>query len=155
MKRLPGLLGLLLVLLLAFGLAWLNGGQRVTLRLGIATFYRVPLTVVIFGSLIVGMTIVMVAGIRADLRVRRILREKLEREGDEERARIFIDRAQQDLFDASGSSLPREAREAREAREVGAAAAADGGRAGRDVVVPIADLAPDGHAGRTSGTDPG
>jgi len=152
MKRLPGLLGLLLVLLLAFGLAWLNGGQRVTLRLGIATFYRVPLIVVIFGSLIVGMTIVMVAGIRGDVRVRRILREKLEREGDEERARIFIDRAQQDLFDASGSSLSREAREA---RPVGAAAAAAGGRARRDVVVPIADLAPDGHAGRTSGTDPG
>lgn len=148
MRRLPGLLGLLLVLLLAFGLAWLNGGQRVTLRLGIATLYRVPLTVVIFGSLIVGMTIVMVAGIRADIRVRRILREKLREEGEEERARIFVDRAQQDLFEASGSPITRDVR--------GTDSPSDrGGGARGDVVVPVADLAPDDHAARTAEADSG
>lgn len=146
MRRLPGLLGLLLVLLLAFGLAWLNGSQRVTLRLGIATFYRVPLTIVIFGSLLVGMTIVMVAGIRADIRVRRILREKLQKEGEEERARIFVDRAQRDLFDGAAPAGARDGRE-------DASFAARSGSEGRDRVVPIADLAPDGHAARSSELD--
>lgn len=151
MKRLPGLLGLLLVLVLAFGLAWLNGGQRVTLRLGIATFYRVPLTVVIFGSLLVGMTIVMVAGIRADIRVRRILREKLQQEGEEERARIFVDRAQQDLFEGAGATVAYG--EAKAAR-----AAVPESPDLRDRIVPIAELAPDGATGRpraaSAGSDP-
>jgi uncharacterized integral membrane protein len=84
-------------LLLALGFASLNSGQRVTLRLGFTTLYGVPLTVVAFGSLLVGMLVMLVAGIHADLKVRRILRARLEAEDREERAR-FIDREQQDLF---------------------------------------------------------
>lgn len=84
-------------LVLAMGFASLNSGQRVTLRLGLVTFYGVPLTVVAFGSLLIGMVVMLVAGIRSDLKVRRILRARLEAEDLEERSR-FVDRDQQDLF---------------------------------------------------------
>lgn len=86
-----------MALALAMGFASLNSGQRVTLRLGFVTFYGVPLTVVAFASLLVGMLVMLVAGVRSDLKVRRILRARLEAEDLEERNR-FIDRDQQDLF---------------------------------------------------------
>jgi hypothetical protein len=53
--------------------------------------------VVAFGSLLLGMLVMLVAGIRSDLKVRGILRARLEAEDIEERSR-FVDRAQQDLF---------------------------------------------------------
>ena len=97
MSRLIGGTAVLLALALAMGFASLNSGQRVTLRLGFLTFYGVPLTVVAFASLLVGMVVMLVAGVRSDLKVRRILRARLEAEDFEERNR-FIDRDQQDLF---------------------------------------------------------
>jgi hypothetical protein len=86
-----------IVLALSMAFAALNGGQRVTLRLGVATFYRIPLTGVAFGALILGMVVMLVAGIHSDLKVRRILRERLAEEDREERARI--DHSQRDLFE--------------------------------------------------------
>ena len=100
MSRLWGTVGVLLVLAAAMGFASLNGGQRVTLRLGIATFYGVPLTVVAFGGLVSGMVIMLVAGIHSDLKVRRILRNRLAEEAREEREQ-FVDRDQRELFDGS------------------------------------------------------
>jgi uncharacterized integral membrane protein len=100
-SRVTSALGILAVLFLSMGFASLNSGQRVTLRLGFATFYGVPLTVVAFGSLIAGMVIMLVAGIRSDLKVRRILRARLVEEDMEERER-FVDRDQQDLFEEAG-----------------------------------------------------
>lgn len=97
MSRLFGGLGILVVAALAMGFAALNSGQRVTLRLGIVTFYGVPLTVIAFTSVIAGMVVMLVAGVRSDLRVRSILRARLAEEAREEQAR-FVDRAQQDLF---------------------------------------------------------
>lgn len=98
MTRAAGALGVVLVLLLSMAFAALNGGQRVTLRLGFATIYQIPLTVVAFGALILGMLVMLVAGIHSDLKVRRILRDRLAAEDLEERAR-FVDRSQQDLFE--------------------------------------------------------
>ncbi len=97
MNRLLAGSAVLAALALAMGFASLNSGQRVTLRLGFVTFYGVPLTVVAFASLLVGMVVMLVAGVRSDLKVRRILRARLEAEDLEERNR-FIDRDQQDLF---------------------------------------------------------
>lgn len=97
-------LGVLVVLFLSMGFASLNSGQRVTLRLGVATFYGVPLTVVAFGSVIAGMLIMLVAGIRSDLKVRSILRARLEDEAREERER-FVDRSQQDLFEETHTEV--------------------------------------------------
>ncbi len=97
MTRFAGAAGVLVVLVLSMAFAALNGGQRVTLRLGIATFYRVPLTGIAFSALILGMLVMLVAGIHSDLKVRRILRERLAEEDRQERARI--DHSQRDLFE--------------------------------------------------------
>lgn len=96
MSRIAGAAGVLAVLVLVMFFARWNGGEQVTLDLGIRTFYGVPLTYVAFGSLFVGMLVMLLAGLHADLRVRRFLRERLEEEDREERARV--DRNQRDLF---------------------------------------------------------
>ncbi len=98
MKRWTGFLGFGAILLVSIGFAAMNGAQRVTVRLGIATFYQVSLTVVVFGAVILGMLGVLVAGIAADLRVRRILLDRLAEEREEEHERMFVDRNQTTLF---------------------------------------------------------
>lgn len=97
MSRLLGWIGLFVLLSSSLAFAYLNSGHRVTLRLGIFTLYNIPLTVVVFGSVIVGMIVMLAAGIRSDLKVRRILRTRLAEEDREERER-FVDLSQQDLF---------------------------------------------------------
>lgn len=104
MSRLLSALGVILILVLSMGFASLNSGQRVTLRLGFATLYGIPLTVVAFGSLIAGMLIMLVAGIRSDLKVRSILKARLAEEAEAERER-FIDRHQQDLFEETEAEI--------------------------------------------------
>lgn len=99
MNRLLGAIGVIGVVALSLGFASVNSGQRVTLRLGVITFYGVPLTVVAFSSVIAGMMVMLVAGVRSDLKVRRILRARLAEEDREERAR-FVDHDQKDLFEA-------------------------------------------------------
>ena len=96
MTRFIGPLGVVLVLVVSILFAALNGAQRVTLNLGVTVLYRVPLTVVGFTGLFMGMVVILVAGVRSDLKVRAVLRQRLEDEDREERA--LIDRTQQDLF---------------------------------------------------------
>ena len=64
-----------------------NSSHRVTLRLGIITLFGVPLTVVVFGAVILGMLVMLGAGVQSDLKVRRILRARLVEEDREERER--------------------------------------------------------------------
>lgn len=97
MSRLLSVSAMLGALALALAFASLNSGQRVTLRLGFATVYGVSLTAVAFASLLLGMFVMLVAGIHSDLKVRRILRARLQEEDREERTRV-VDRDQQDLF---------------------------------------------------------
>lgn len=97
MSRILSAAAMLGALALALGFASLNSGQRVTLRLGLVTIYGVPLTVVAFGSLLVGMFVMLVAGIHSDLKVRRILRARLQEEDRQERTR-FVDDDQHELF---------------------------------------------------------
>ena len=99
MTRLATVAGVFVVLFLSVGFAALNGNQQVTLRLGIVTFYQVPLSVVAFGALVLGMLLMLVTGIQSDLKVRRILRDRLAEEDREERLRAFVDTAQKDLFE--------------------------------------------------------
>ncbi len=92
-------LGPLVAVLLVIAAAWfaaLNGDQRVTLSLGFVTLYRMPVTLVAFLGLFVGMVTMWVAGIYTDLKVRSILRDRLAEETSAEQARI--DRLQRDLF---------------------------------------------------------
>ena len=102
MIRFIGPLGVISVLVVSILFPALNGSQRVTLNLGVTVLYGVPLTLVGFTGLFMGMVVMLVAGVRSDLRVRTLLRQRLEDEDREERA--LIDRTQHDLF----SSLPRE-----------------------------------------------
>jgi len=95
-SRYTGLAAVLSVLALVMLFARWNGGERVTLELGFYTFYYVPLTYVAFGSLFMGMLVMLAAGIHSDLKVRHFLRERLRDEDRAERERI--DRHQQDLF---------------------------------------------------------
>ena len=96
MTRFIGPLGVVSVLVFAIVFAALNGAQRVTLNLGVTVFYGVPLTLIGFTGLFMGMVVMLVAGIRSDLKVRAVLRQRLEAEDREERA--LIDRTQHDLF---------------------------------------------------------
>ena len=96
MSRFLGVISALLVAFLAMGFAALNAGHRATLNLGFITLYRVPVTLVAFGGLLLGMLVMFATGVYGDLKVRRILRERLAQESREERK--WIDRNQQDLF---------------------------------------------------------
>ena len=76
MRRFSGLLALGAVVLLGVAFAMGNAGREVTINLGIATLSDVPVTFVAFGGMVIGMGVVLVAGINADLKVRRLLRER-------------------------------------------------------------------------------
>jgi hypothetical protein len=136
MIRFIGPLGVVLVLVVSIFFAALNGSQRVTLNLGVTVLYGVPLTLVGFTGLFMGMVVMLVAGVRSDLRVRALLRQRLEDEDREERA--LIDRTQHDLF----SSLPR---------EDGGAGNGDGDRAGDGDGDGDVDGDADGDADRDGG----
>ena len=97
LSRIIPAIGILLVAGLAVVLQSLNGSETVTLKLGVITLYDVPITAVAFFGLLAGMVIMLVASIHNDLRVRRILRDRLTEEDSEERARV-IDHRQHDLF---------------------------------------------------------
>lgn len=84
--------------------ASLNSSHRVTLRLGFVTLFGVPLTVVVFGAVILGMVVMLGAGVQSDLKVRRILRARLVEEDREERERT-VDQSQQDLFPESDAAV--------------------------------------------------
>jgi uncharacterized integral membrane protein len=96
MSRVAGAVGVIAILVLAMTFAALNGSHRVTLDLGWITLYQVPVTFVAFGGLFTGMLVMLVAGVHTDLRVRRILRERLAEEDREEKERV--DATQHDLF---------------------------------------------------------
>ena len=96
--RIAGPLGVFAVLLISVVFSVMNGAQRVTVDLGVVVFYRVPVTVIAFGGLFTGMVVMLIAGTHSDLKVRAILRQRLETEDREERA--LIDRTQQELFPA-------------------------------------------------------
>ncbi len=85
MNRFLTWLGLALVMVLGIGFAIGNAGREVAVNLGFITLYRVPVTFVAFGGMVVGMGVVLAVGINADLKVRRLLRERHledQREGD-------------------------------------------------------------------------
>ena len=96
MTRFAGPLAVLGVGLFAIGFATWNGTERVTLDLGILVLYNVPVTLVAFGGLLTGMLVMLGAGVATDLKVREILRQRLEEETRE--APDFVDDAQRDLF---------------------------------------------------------
>lgn len=96
MSRFVGVLTVVVVVVLAMAFAAVNAGHLTTLSLGLFTLYRVPVTFVAFSGLFVGMLVMFATGVVSDLKVRRILRERLAEESREEQA--WIDKSQRDLF---------------------------------------------------------
>ena len=80
MRRFAGWAALLAVVVLGVLFALGNAGSVVSINLGLFTVSRVPVTFVAFGGMVVGMGVVLTAGINADLKVRRLLRERQERD---------------------------------------------------------------------------
>ncbi|MFQ5528817.1 MAG: hypothetical protein ACE5FP_00560 [Gemmatimonadota bacterium] len=68
------ILGALLLTGLAAGFAWLNGGQRVGLHLGLFRVRSVSLAAVVFAAFLAGMLTLLLASLKSDLRTRRMLR---------------------------------------------------------------------------------
>lgn len=97
MSRLAGISAIVVVLASVLLFARWNGSERMTLDLGLWTFYRVPMTWVVFASFLLGMLVMLLAGLHADLRVRRFLRSRYA-PGDEEPDPARSDRLQRDLF---------------------------------------------------------
>lgn len=64
--------GALAVVAAAF--AWLNGGVRVAVNLGIARIDAAPLPIVVFAAFLLGMVTLFLASLKADLRTQRMLR---------------------------------------------------------------------------------
>ncbi len=97
MSRWTGAAALVLLLGLSAGFAALNGGRSVTIEFGLFRLSRVPISLVVFGSLLLGMLVMLAVGVQSDLKVRRILRGRLESAGSGE-VPPEVDRFQQDLF---------------------------------------------------------
>jgi len=104
MSRWAGVVFVLVVVFLAMTFAAANGGNRATLSLGLFTLYRIPVTLVAFSGLLVGMLVMFATGIHSDLKVRKILRDRLAKETLEEQG--WIDRNQRDLFAQDSDELP-------------------------------------------------
>ncbi|HYW08157.1 MAG TPA: hypothetical protein VE913_14435 [Longimicrobium sp.] len=64
------------ICLLAAAFAYANRGESMVLHLGLATLYRVPVSVVVFAAFLLGMATMLAIGAREDRRVRRLLRER-------------------------------------------------------------------------------
>ncbi len=86
MRRFAGWIALVAVVVLGVLFDMGNTGRVVSLNLGIFTLSRVPVTWVAFGGMVVGMGVVLAAGLNADLKVRRLLRERHERDRPAERS---------------------------------------------------------------------
>ena len=97
MSRAFGVLAIVVTLAAATWFSDLNSGTRVTLDLGFGRLPRVPVVLVAFGGMVIGMIVMLLAGLHTDLRVRRILRDRLLAEDLEERG--FVDRSQTELFE--------------------------------------------------------
>lgn len=83
MKRLRPWLFTLGLVAFATWFAAANGGQRVSLHLGLFTIRSMSVPALVFSSVILGMVVVLLTGLRADLRTRGMLRryrEVLEKE---------------------------------------------------------------------------
>lgn len=64
------------VTLFAACFTWLNRGERVAVDVGMVTFYRAPLTVVLFLAFVAGMLSMLALSLRHDRRVREELRAR-------------------------------------------------------------------------------
>jgi uncharacterized integral membrane protein len=70
--------------------ASLNLAERITLNLGVVTFYRVPLPWIVFGAFLLGMFTMFALGLEHDRKVRRLLEEHERRRARESSDRYTV-----------------------------------------------------------------
>ena len=70
--------------LLSAAFAWLNGGARVDVNLGLVRLSSVPLPIVVFVAFLLGMLTLFLAGLKSELRTQRMLRRYRELLGADE-----------------------------------------------------------------------
>ena len=71
-----GWFGVAALALLAAAFAYANRGETAAVHVGLATFYRAPVTLLVLGSFLLWMVAMLLLGLRQDLRVRRMLQER-------------------------------------------------------------------------------
>jgi hypothetical protein len=69
-------IGVVLLVLAAGFFSFLNAGERVTLNLGVTTFYRISLVGLVFVVFLLGMVAMFLFGIRYDRQIRDALRDR-------------------------------------------------------------------------------
>ena len=67
-------LGVITLLAALFG--YFNAGESIALHLGFFVLYQVPLVVLIFIAFLLGMLAMFLVGLRHDMKVRQLLRER-------------------------------------------------------------------------------
>lgn len=68
--------GVAAIVILAGVFSWLNSGERAALHFGLFNVYQIPVVTVFYVSFLLGMGTMFLLGLRHDLRVRRLLRER-------------------------------------------------------------------------------
>ncbi|HEV2148324.1 MAG TPA: LapA family protein [Longimicrobiaceae bacterium] len=71
-----GWFGIAALALLAAGFAYLNQSETAAVHLGLVSIYRAPVSILLLGAFLLGMIAMFLLGLRQDLRVRRMLRER-------------------------------------------------------------------------------
>jgi|GEM_PF-1816926 len=84
-----GWIGLTAVVLLSAGFAFANRGETAAVHLGFASFYRAPVAILVLGAFFLGMVTMLLLGLRHDLRVRRMLRERQTVEPRDDATELF------------------------------------------------------------------
>ena len=67
-------LGLITLLAGLFG--YFNSGESIALHMGLFVLYQVPLVILIFVAFLLGMLTMFLAGLRHDMKIRQLLRER-------------------------------------------------------------------------------
>ena len=67
-------LGVITLLAALFG--YFNSGESVAIHLGFVVLYQIPLVILIFLAFLLGMLTMFLAGLRHDMKVRQLLRER-------------------------------------------------------------------------------
>ncbi len=64
------------IVVLAGIFSWLNSGESVALHFGLFVVYQLPVVTIFYVAFLLGMTTMFLLGLRHDMEVRRVLRER-------------------------------------------------------------------------------
>lgn len=68
--------GVAAIVILAGVFSWLNSGESAALHFGLFDLYQIPVVTIFYVSFLLGMAAMFLLGLRHDLRIRQLLRER-------------------------------------------------------------------------------